>query len=263
MLLERASGRLHHQIRDVSIDYNVFGYAAGSVLFQMGRTKVLCAVTLQNGVPPFLRGKKQGWLTGEYAMLPTATATRNSRENCYMKRNGRSIEISRLIGRSLRAVINLEKIGERTITIDCDVLQADGSTRTACISGSYLALEAAISTWINTGEIDATHVNEVLVDSVGAVSVGIVNGQTLLDLDFEEDSMVDIDYNFVLTQSGRVIEIQGSAGRAAISWEDFEKIRMLATQGVEQLFHVFEQKGQLAITSLPAKYTAQKHTLTR
>ncbi len=235
--IQRAYGRKFDQLRDVKISYNVFGYAPGSVLFELGNTKVLCSVSMQVGVPPFLKGSKTGWLTAEYAMLPTSCKVRSSRESTQAKRNDRSVEISRLIGRSLRAVADLSKIGERTIHVDCDVLQADGSTRTASITGAYLALEKAISRWIETGEL----LESILTDSVAAVSAGISNGNALLDLDYAEDSIIDADYNFVLTQSGKVIEIQGAAEKQASTWQEFEQLKNLAIKGTNDLFVLLAQ----------------------
>lgn len=237
----RADGRLSNQMRKIQITYDPFGYASSSILFQLGKTVVLCSVSIQNGVPLFLKGKKQGWLTSEYAMLPTATVTRATRDSSALKKNGRSIEISRLIGRSLRAIINLAKIGERTIVVDCDVLQADGSTRTASICGSYLALYTAVQKWIVAGLMSTQSIDEILTDTVAAVSVGIVKGQLLLDLDFSEDSVIDADYNFVLTKSNKIIEIQGAAEQSTITWQQFEKLSVLAFSGSEQIHVAFDE----------------------
>ncbi len=232
MSYKRLSGRKYDQLRDMSISYNVFGYAPGSVLFELGNTKILCAVTLQAGVPPFLKGKKKGWLTAEYAMLPTSTHSRSVRDSSSVKKNDRSVEISRLIGRSLRAVVNLDLIGERTIHIDCDVLQADGSTRTACITGAYKALQSAVQLWLAQGDITQT----IITGAVAAVSVGILNGQPLLDLDYQEDSIIDADYNFVLTDAGTIVEIQGTAEKQSLSWQEFDAMAAYARLGVNQLF---------------------------
>lgn len=229
----RAHGRAHDQIRHIKIMYDIFDYSAASVLFEQGRTKVLCAVTLQNTVPPFLKGKKTGWLTAEYAMLPTATHIRKERDSSH-KPNGRSIEISRLIGRVLRSIVELDKLGERTIMIDCDVIQADGSTRTACISAAYLALKLAVTRWINSGKLTET----VLREDVAAVSIGVVDTTILLDLDFAEDSTIDADFNFVMTRSGKIIEIQGSAEKHPISWQDIEKMNILAFKGITDIFKI-------------------------
>lgn len=236
--MKRSDGRSLNQIRPIKITYNAFGYAPGSVLFELGNTKVLCAVTLQHGVPLFLKGKKTGWLTANYSMLPTSTKMRTERVSP-TKQNNRAIEISRLIGRSLRCVVNLDRIGERTIVIDCDVLQADGSTRTAAISGTYLALRQAITLWLAEGTLHGS-VGDYLTDSVAAVSVGVYRGTVFLDIDCIEDNNVDADYNIVLTRSGNIIEIQGSAEQSPISWQDFDMVRTMAVQGVKQLFDFFD-----------------------
>lgn len=236
--MKRPDGRSVDQIRTVKITYNVFGYAPGSVLFEQGNTKVLCAVSLQHGVPLFLKGRKTGWLTADYSMLPTSTKVRTERVSS-TKHNNRAIEISRLIGRSLRCIVNLDRIGERTIVIDCDVLQADGSTRTAAISGAYLALQQAITMWIEEGTLHGS-VRDYLTDAIAAVSVGVSHGDVFLDIDCIEDNNVDADYNMVLTRSGNIIEIQGSAEQAPISWQEFDMVRTMALHGVKQLFDSFD-----------------------
>jgi len=232
--LNRKDCRKSDQLRNVKISFNVFGYAAGSVLFELGNTKVLCSVNLQQNVPHFLKGKKTGWLTAEYAMLPTSSKTRIQREASVMRRNGRSVEISRLIGRSLRSVVDLSLIGERTIVVDCDVLQADGGTRTACITGAFLALRAAFSSWIENKLIK----ENIITDSLAAISVGIVDGCPLLDIDFAEDSCADADFNFVITRSNKIVEIQGSSEGATVSWQQFEQAKNLAIKGVNELFEI-------------------------
>lgn len=233
----RKNNRSYDQLRDLKISYDVFGYAPGSVLFELGNTKVLCTVNIAVGVPPFLKGTKTGWLTAEYAMLPNSGHNRSMRESSQAKRNDRAVEISRLIGRSLRAVVDLSSIGERTIFIDCDVLQADGSTRTASITGAYLALKMAIRQWLAAGDI----ARSILTDAVAAISVGISNHQSLLDLDYEEDSAIDADYNFVLTKSGAIVEIQGSAEKGTVSWDQFEQLKELAVQGNKKLFATIDE----------------------
>lgn len=230
--VQRALGRSSNQLRPVTISYNVFGYAAGSVLFELGNTKVLCSVTLQPGVPPFLKGTKQGWLTAEYAMLPTSSQQRIAREGSSGKRNDRAIEISRLIGRSLRSVLDLSLLGERTIMVDCDVLEADGSTRTAAITGSFAALKSAQEHWIKSGIIAAP----LLIDELVAVSAGVIGKSVLLDLDYSEDSIIDADYNFVLTRSAKLIEIQGAAEKNAITWDEFEQMKQVVLLGVNKMF---------------------------
>jgi ribonuclease PH len=229
----RAYGRKSDQIRPIHVTYDAFGYASGTVLFEIGNTKVLCAASLTAGVPPFLRGNKTGWLTAEYAMLPTSTVQRTQREAITQKRSGRGTEISRLIGRALRAVTNLDVLGERTITIDCDVLQADGGTRTAAISGAYLALKLAESRW----QEDKIITSPCVVGDVAAISVGMLNGVPVVDLDCTEDNNADVDFNFMLTSEGDIIEIQGAVEHAkAIKWTDFECMRQLAIKGVKSLF---------------------------
>lgn len=233
----RMGQRSYDQLRPLRVTYDVFNYAAGSTLFEMGNTKVLCSVTLQQGVPHFLRGKRCGWLTAEYSLLPASTPIRTVREITANKRSGRTIEISRLIGRALRSVVNLAVLGEQTIFIDCDVLQADGGTRTACITGAYLALKAAEVSWLHKGLIG----NPMLIDELGAISVGIAQETPLLDLDFVEDSATEADFNFVLTRSGRVIEIQGSAERFPLTWDHYERMRFLALKGVQDLFAFYDR----------------------
>lgn len=228
----RANNRAYNKLRSVSLAYNAFGYAPGSVLFALGNTKVLCSVNMQQGVPPFLKGSKTGWLSAEYAMLPVATQMRTNRESSSVKRNGRSVEISRLIGRSLRTIIDLNKLGERTIIIDCDVLQADGSTRTACITAASYALHAAQAHWLERGVIS----EPIITNRVAAVSVGIRDGSVLLDLDYNEDSAIDADFNVVLTESGDIVEIQGAAEQSVISWDQFDNIKELSISGVNDLF---------------------------
>ena len=250
--LLRSGGRASDQLRDIKISYNVFGYAPGSVLFEQGNTKILCSVSIQSGVPHFLKGSKTGWLTAEYAMLPTSGHTRVLRESTQAKRNDRAIEISRLIGRVLRNIINLVALNERTILVDCDVLQADGSTRTAAITGSYIALKMAESYWLENGELHAP----ILTEAVAAVSVGFKDGNAVLDLDYGEDSTIDADYNFITTQSQKVIEIQGTAEKATISWDEFEQLKKLAIHGNKKLFAIIDQSLQsMVVTSreLPKK----------
>ncbi len=243
--IQRVDGRHCNQLRSIKITYDIFEYASGSVLFELGKTKVLCAVTLQQGVPPFLKGKKAGWLTAEYAMLPASTTNRTPRELSSVSRNGRSVEISRLIGRSLRAAVNLAAIGERTIMIDCDVLQADGGTRTACITGAYLALEQAVQKWIATKIIDTCPIAQ----PIAAVSVGLKDGQPMLDLDCAEDNDIDADYNFVITQSGAIIEVQGTSEKQPVAWPVFEKVCTVAIQGAQDLLQRCKQSDNLVTES--------------
>lgn len=230
-MIKRHDGRGAADVRPVTCILNPFGYADGSVLLKLGKTQVYCAVTMQNGVPPFLRGQGVGWLTAEYSLLPTSTQVRKQRDAVATKPNSRSIEISRLIGRVLRSVINMNGFGERTITIDCDVLQADGGTRTACITASYLALRKAVTCWLASGTLRSN----IITDELAAISVGILGEDVLLDIDYQEDSSVDGDFNFVLTRSGSIVEVQGTAEKKPISWVLFERARLLAQIGVESL----------------------------
>jgi len=241
--IHRYNSRKPDQLREVNARFNLFGYASGSVLFEMGNTKVLCSVNLQSGVPPFLKGKKTGWLTAEYAMLPSSTLTRTHRESSSVRRNGRSIEISRLIGRSLRTIVDLSVLGERTIMVDCDVLQADGGTRTACITGASLALQMAEQKWLAKNAITQS----IVKDSIAAISVGIMAGEPLLDLDFSEDSKADADFNFVVTKSNTLVEIQGASEGATIGWDQFEKARRFALHGIKKLFEIGDNYFNSAI----------------
>lgn len=221
----RAGGRGALEVRAIRVTPGVQRHAEGSVLYEMGETKVVCAASVEERVPPFLRGSGRGWVTAEYAMLPRATTTRVQREGRGGKVQGRSQEIQRLVGRSLRAVVDLEPLGERTVTIDCDVLQADGGTRTASINGAWLALRQACARLVRDGAIAVNPVRE----PVAAVSVGIVGGRVLVDLDYAEDSSAEVDMNVVMTGSGKLIEVQGTAEGAPFSRKDLD--RMLAAAG--------------------------------
>lgn len=227
----RVDGRKPDQVRQVKVSYGVYGNAQGSALFEMGNTRVLCSVMLQDGVPHFLRGSGQGWLTAEYTLLPASTITRTPREASIMRRNSRSVEISRLIGRSLRAVVDLKQLGEKTIYIDCDVLQADGGTRTAAISGAYCALRHAIERWSAEGIVTDT----ILQDTLAAISVGWTGGQALLDVNFAEDCRVDADFNFVMTGSGDIVEIQGATEKKPLAWNAVLLMREMAFKGVKDI----------------------------
>lgn len=237
MVMNRVGGRLPLQLRPITVSYGVYPYAAGSVLFEIGNTRVLCAVSLQQGVPPFLRGKKTGWLTAEYSLLPASTPTRTVREATTNKRSGRTVEISRLIGRSLRAVVNLDPLGEQTVTIDCDVLQADGGTRAASICGAFLALGAAERQWLSKGIISRS----IIRDELAAISVGVGEKGALLDLDYSEDCAVSADFNFVLTRAGNIVEIQGAAEKEPVSFTDYDALRDAAISGVRDIFAMYDQ----------------------
>ena len=223
----RPSGRQTDQIRKLDIELSYLDHVPGSVLISMGSTRVLCTASIESKVPGFLRGTGQGWLTAEYGMLPAATNTRNDREASRGKQTGRTIEIQRLIGRSLRAMLQLEKLGERTITVDCDVLQADGGTRTASISGGAVALSLALK---------SIGMEEAMQGLVSAVSVGIYQGQPVLDLDYAEDSNAETDMNVVQLNGSGFIEIQGTAEGQAFSMTDLESMLSVAEKGMSEIF---------------------------
>jgi ribonuclease PH len=237
----RNDGRSAAALRTIKITRNFTKHAEGSVLIEFGDTKVLCTASVEESVPPFLKGKGTGWVTAEYAMLPRATHTRSPREAAKGKQTGRTLEIQRLIGRSLRAVTDLPKLGERSIYIDCDVLQADGGTRTASITGAYIALVDALTTLQEKGLLTAIPLKE----AVAAVSVGIVGGEALLDLNYVEDSSAEVDMNFVITSSGRFVEVQGTAEAEPFTAAEMDAMRDLAVAGVQQLFAY--QRGALAV----------------
>ncbi|HET9345883.1 MAG TPA: ribonuclease PH [Candidatus Limnocylindrales bacterium] len=223
----RADGRTPPQLRPVSFQLGVQKWAEGSCLIKVGDTQVLCAATIADRVPPHLRGKGTGWVTAEYSMLPRATAERTDRESVKGRLGGRTHEIQRLIGRSLRDAVDLTRLGERTIAIDCDVLQADGGTRTASITGGYVALAAAMITF---------GMDRHLVGKVAAVSVGIVDGESLLDLDYGEDSRADVDFNVVGTDAGTFVEVQGTAEGKPFDRAGMDVLIDLASAGLQQLF---------------------------
>jgi ribonuclease PH len=225
----RVDGRKNDQIRETSIKINYLHHNKASVLIKMGNTSVLCAASLSESVPPFLIGKDKGWVTAEYSMLPSSTPIRNSRERS--KISGRTQEIQRLIGRSLRAVIDLEKLGERTITIDCDVLEADGGTRTASITGGYIALALMIKELLDKGDIK----EDPLTAKCAAISVGLIDNEILLDLCYKEDFSADVDMNIVMNDSFEFIEIQGTAEEKTFSLEDLNGIIAYAKIGIRRL----------------------------
>jgi ribonuclease PH len=223
----RADGRAPTQLRPVSLTLGVQKWAEGSCLIRVGDTQVLCAASVEDRVPPHLRGKGSGWVTAEYAMLPRATAERSQRESAKGRIGGRTHEIQRLVGRSLRGVVDLARLGERTVTVDCDVLQADGGTRTASITGGYVALAAALITY---------GMERLLVGKVAAVSVGIVEGVTLLDLDYSEDSRAEVDFNVVGTDAATYVELQGTAEGRPFDRAAVDALLDLANDGLAQLF---------------------------
>ncbi len=231
--IARAGGRAAEALREVRIERKYTMHAEGSVLVCFGNTQVLCTASIEERVPPFLKGKGQGWVTAEYGMLPRSTHSRMDREAARGKQSGRTQEIQRLIGRALRAVIDLEALGERTLQIDCDVLQADGGTRTASITGAFVAVHDAIGVLRARNLIAATA--EPIRDFVAAVSVGLINGAVLLDLDYSEDSGCDTDMNVVMTGAGGFVEIQGTAEGAPFSRIESDRLLNLAAQGIGQL----------------------------
>ena len=229
--MTRPSQRLENQLRALTISRNFTCHAEGSVLVEFGNTKVLCTASVEENVPPFLRGKGQGWVTAEYGMLPRSTNTRTAREAAKGKQSGRTQEIQRLIGRSLRAVTDLTALGERQITLDCDVLQADGGTRCAAITGACVALHDACATLVASGKLAAHPLREL----VAAVSVGIVDGVPVLDLDYAEDSACDTDMNVVMLASGGMVEVQGTAEGAPFSRTELDLLLALATKGIGEI----------------------------
>jgi len=231
MSFVRTDGRAAGELRPVKITAGFLPYAEGSVLIEMGNTRVACAASLEDRVPPFLRNCGQGWLTAEYAMLPRSTQTRTARETGRGGPSGRTHEIQRLIGRSLRAVADMKALGERTITIDCDVLQADGGTRTAAITGAYVAFALANQALLSNGKISRS----AITNQVAAVSVGVVDNTPLLDLKYDEDSRAEVDMNIVCTGDGRFIEVQGTAEREPFSRSQMDQLLTLAGEGIATL----------------------------
>ena len=227
----RPSGRQLDELRAISLQPGFNKHAEGSCLVKFGDTHVLCTASVETRVPPFLRNSGRGWVTAEYGMLPRATGSRSGREAARGKQGGRTHEIQRLIGRSLRAVTDMTAFGERQVTLDCDVLQADGGTRTASITGAYVALYQAFDGLVKAGEIKSMP----LRDQIAAVSCGIYKGEAVLDLDYDEDSVADTDANFVLTGAGGIVEIQGTAEGEPFSEAEFLKLMALAKAGIQQL----------------------------
>lgn len=228
---KRSAGRNCNDLRPISFERNYTRYAEGSVLVSFGETRVLCNASVEERVPPFMRGEGRGWVTAEYSMLPRATHTRSMREAAKGKVSGRTQEIQRLIGRSLRAVTDLKALGEITVQIDCDVLQADGGTRTASITGAYVALHDALQGLVDQGKLGQLP----LLDSVAAISVGIVDGTALLDLEYIEDSNAEVDMNYVITGRGEFVEVQGTAEEKPFTLSQMDDMRDLALRGCEEL----------------------------
>ncbi len=225
----RPDNRKPDQLRPIRITPHFIGSAPGSALIEWGRTRVICTATLEDKAPPFKIGSGEGWLTAEYAMLPASTSTRKARET--IKPDGRSMEIRRLIGRSLRAVIDFQALGERSVWLDCDVIEADGGTRTASVTGAYVALALAVHRWLADGTLSASPIKGALA----AVSVGIVAGEPRLDLCYAEDSNADVDMNVVMTEDGRFVEVQGTGEGGTFSKADLDKLLRLAAKGCQQL----------------------------
>ena len=229
----RKNGRKSDELRNILITKNYISHPEGSVLVEFGNTKVICNATIENNVPRFLKGKNMGWVTAEYGMLPRSTNERMRRE-AKNKQSGRTMEIQRLIGRSLRSSVNLDKLGEKSITIDCDVIQADGGTRTASITGAWVALYQAINTLLKNGKIT----ENPILDQVSAISCGIWNNQEILDLDYEEDSDAETDGNFVLTATNGIVELQTTAEKRPFNKKQFLNLLSLAELGTNKIFEI-------------------------
>ena len=232
--MKRGDGRAFNQLRPVKITPGYLSYAEGSVLIEMGKTHIICAASLDERVPPFLKGSGKGWVTAEYAMLPRSTLTRTQRDAVHGRVNGRSQEIQRLIGRSLRAVTDLAALGERQLIVDCDVIQADGGTRTASITGAYVALYQALKNMKSMGIISTIP----LRNAVAATSVGIVRSYMMLDLCYDEDSQAEVDANIIMTDQGHLVEIQGTAETKPFPRQSLDALLTLAEGGIKQLFEI-------------------------
>lgn len=230
----REDGRAENQLRKIKItrDFNL--YAEGSVLIEFGNTKVICTASVSEKVPPFLKGQGKGWITAEYSMIPRATGERNQRESAKGKLSGRTMEIQRLIGRALRTAIDLDKLGERTVTIDCDVIQADGGTRTTSISGGYIALALAMKKLVNEGIL----AENPIISNVAAISVGIVGGTPMLDLKYSEDSAAEVDMNVVMNGDGRFVEVQGTGEEATYTRAELNQLLDLAEAGINEIIEL-------------------------
>jgi ribonuclease PH len=241
----RSDSRKNHQMRDIRVQRNFIETAEGSVLISMGKTRVICTASIEERVPPFLKDQKRGWVTAEYSMLPRSTQTRSARESSSGRVSGRTHEIQRLIGRALRSVVDLTALGERTIWIDCDVLQADGGTRTASITGAFICLADALKYALRNGMIDKTP----LRDYLAAISVGVVHGQPMIDLCYSEDSAAEVDMNVVMTGSGKYVEIQGTAEGIAFSRDTLDLLLKLATDGICRLVDIQKKLLEGDVTS--------------
>ncbi len=236
--MSREDGRRPNQLRELVFEPDFLENPHGSVLLSQGRTRVLCTATIQDGIPRWLYGSGRGWVTAEYSLLPASTGDRTEREASRGKQGGRTVEIQRLIGRSIRAIVDFEALGERTVWLDCDVLQADGGTRCASICGAYVAAARAL---------DKFGLSKALRDSVGAVSVGIVGGEPLLDLDYSEDSAADVDLNVVMTGDGRLIEVQATAERDPFTRATLDELLALAEAGIAEITEVQEDAASVAL----------------
>lgn len=235
--MTRIDGRANDELRKVQITPSYLAFAEGSVLIEVGMTKVLCAVTVEERVPNWMRGEKRGWITAEYSMLPRSTLTRTPREGASGRPSGRTLEIQRLIGRSLRATVDMEALGERTLTVDCDVLQADGGTRTAAVTGAYVALHQALQGLVRKGLLHRAPMKT----AVAATSVGVVDGEELLDLCYEEDFHADVDFNLVMTAEGEFVEVQGTAEKAPFSRQRMDSLLALGSKGIKELMALQRQ----------------------
>jgi ribonuclease PH len=242
----RLDGRANDQLRPVKITRNYIKHAEGSCLIEVGDTKVICTATLEDRVPPFMRGGGKGWVTAEYSMLPRATETRNPRESSKGKVGGRTMEIQRLIGRALRSVVHLEAMGERTIWLDCDVIQADGGTRTASITGAYVAMVDAMQKLVENG----TWKQLPLYDFLAATSVGIIDGEAMLDLNYKEDSSAIVDMNIVMTGQGKFVELQGTGEEAPFTADQLQELLALGKKGIEGLIDSQRQ----ALADVPIQF---------
>lgn len=252
----RHDGRQAKELRKITIETNVYKHPEGSVVISFGDTKVICSATVEEKVPPFLRGEGTGWVTAEYSMLPRATNTRNIRESAKGKLTGRTMEIQRLIGRSLRAVIDLKKLGERSIIVDCDVVQADGGTRTASITGAFIAMKIAVDKMLKKGVLQENPIKEYLA----AVSAGILSdGQCVLDLDYEEDSAAAVDMNLVMTESGHFVELQGTGEEATFSGDELNSLLFYGKTGIEHL--IAYQKEALIDKTSEMSFPAEVKTI--
>lgn len=235
--MQRIDGRNNEQIRPVKITRNYLKHAEGSVLIEMGDTKVICTASVDDKVPPFIKGTGKGWITSEYGMIPRSTEARKPRESTRGKVDGRTMEIQRLIGRALRSIVDLEKLGEMTIYIDCDVIQADGGTRTASITGSYVALVDALYKLVQQEKIEAMPLNGY----IAAISVGIKDGEAILDLNYAEDSTCQVDMNIVMTDKGEFIEIQGTGEESPFNKAQLQEMMGLAEKGIKELIEIQKQ----------------------